>query len=132
MTKQIYWSGALDACQVSGLPFEDVMYDANIPGMGWGNINQATFDALGCRLGVGKGQRYRKQPDGRWLQVAGGEHTPLAEVVELRDDRVKPTPPGTPTYAEFAARTGVAGRAVVLSEDDRRAITEEAASRRRG
>lgn len=66
-----YWTGFVGKDDISGKPFNGVMYDAKIPGEGWANINQETFDAYGCKLGVGFGQRFELQDDGRWLCTAG-------------------------------------------------------------
>lgn len=65
-----YWTGALENCQWSGEPFDGIMYDAHLPRIGWGNWNHRTFTIMGGRLGLGQGQRYEQQPDGRWLMVA--------------------------------------------------------------
>ena len=67
-----YWTGPLeDRCQISGRKLDGVMYDAKIPGGGWANVAHQTFVNLGCSLGVGYGQKFEKQPDGRWLCTAG-------------------------------------------------------------
>lgn len=72
MPKPVYWNGSLpDVCQISKRPFNGVMYDAHIPGAGWANINHDAFVRLGCSLGVGRGQKYELQDDGRWLCTAG-------------------------------------------------------------
>ena len=72
MSTKRYWTGTVPpACQITGIPFNGVMYDARIPGRGWGNICQEAFDTFHCRLGVGFGQKYELQDDGRWLCTAG-------------------------------------------------------------
>lgn len=72
MPSEVYWCGdPPPACQLSGAPFNGVMYDANLPGVGWGNFNEATFKRYGGRLGTGFGQKYEQQADGRWKKVAG-------------------------------------------------------------
>jgi hypothetical protein len=72
MSDRIYWIGSNPThCQVNGTPLGDVMYDANVPGIGWGNIGHDAFVSYGCSLGLGRGQKYERQPDGRWLKVAG-------------------------------------------------------------
>jgi len=72
MISAIYWCGHLaPTCQLSNESYNGVMYDANLPGIGWGNWNEATFKAHGGRLGTGLGQKYEQQSDGRWLKVAG-------------------------------------------------------------
>lgn len=72
METKVYWTGPLpEACQLGGGPFNGVMYDANLPGIGWGNWCYETFRAAGGKLGTGFGQKYRLQDDGRWLKVEG-------------------------------------------------------------
>lgn len=74
MSRPRYWSGDPGTtCQVSGKPFNGVMYDASLPTHGgrWANICQETFDEHGCRTGLGQGQKYELQEDGRWLRTAG-------------------------------------------------------------
>ena len=67
-----YWLGPYPTrCEVSGARIEAVFYDAKIPGGGWAIVVPAIFETLGCRTGVGHGQRYEKQEDGRWLKTAG-------------------------------------------------------------
>ena len=68
---ETYWLSPLDdACQITGEPLKGVMYDAKTP-LGWANIGQAAFDHFGCRLGLGLGQKYELQADGRWLKTGG-------------------------------------------------------------
>lgn len=104
MPLPIYWTGPLeDRCQISGRKLGGVMYDARIPGKGqWANIDQIAFVNLGCKLGVGHGQRFELQTDGRWLCTAGSAAHEAAE----------------------------RKHAVTLSDEDRRQITEEAQSRK--
>lgn len=68
-----YWLSPLPAtgCQLRNKPFGGVMYDANLPGIGWGNWCQETFEQFGGKLGTGLGQKYVLQDDGRWLKVEG-------------------------------------------------------------
>lgn len=74
MSQKKYWVGDPGSCcQVTDAPFNGVMYAVRIPGLGlWGNVCYDAFVALGCQLGVGHGQKYRQQDDGRWLLVEGG------------------------------------------------------------
>jgi hypothetical protein len=49
------------------------MFDAYIPRFGmWGNVCRRCADHEGVTLGIGRGQRYELQNDGRFLQVEGG------------------------------------------------------------
>ena len=73
MSDKIYWAGSNPThCQINGTPLGDVMYDAMVPSFGqWGNIGEDAFKTHGCSLGTGRGQKYERQPDGRWLKVEG-------------------------------------------------------------
>ena len=72
MKTSMYWTSPLPkGCQLSGQPFGEMMYDANLPGIGWGNWCHDTFVAGGGKLGTGLGQKYVKQDNGRWLKVEG-------------------------------------------------------------
>ena len=67
-----YWIGEITSCDLCHGPFRgDVMYDANVGGP-WGNICQRCFDMNGCNLGIGRGQKYQKNSNGRWKKIAGG------------------------------------------------------------
>lgn len=74
---QTYWLSPFDGkCQVTGEDCNGVMYDAKLPaqfGGVWANISHSTFVALGCKTGIGLGQKYERQPDGRWLCVEGNK-----------------------------------------------------------
>jgi len=71
--KKIYWLGRLEPnCQVCHRPFLSTMYDAAVgPSGPWGNICRNCFLENGCSTGLGRGQEYKLQNDGRWLKVKG-------------------------------------------------------------
>lgn len=73
MPKKVYWLGHLsDACQLCERPYNGIMYDCSLPQNGmWANICQICFRKTGSALGVGRGQEYQRQKDGRWLKVKG-------------------------------------------------------------
>lgn len=77
MTKKpTYWLSPLGGCDVCTEPFGVVMYDACVhvrPGGIWANVCQTCFTAYGGRLGLGLGQKYVRQPEGRWLCTEGRE-----------------------------------------------------------
>lgn len=67
----VYWIGSNPThCEISGEALGDTMYDARTP-YGWAIICKTTFRRLHCQVGTGFGQRYKLQPDGRWLKDAG-------------------------------------------------------------
>ena len=67
----VYWLSPLeDGCQITNTPYNGVMYDAKTP-YGWANVCHDAFVTLGCRLGLGLGQKYEQQADGRWLKTGG-------------------------------------------------------------
>lgn len=66
-----FWLSPLEReCQLTGEPYDSVMYDCRTP-HGWANIGQNAFVAMKCRLGTGLGQKYSKTSDGRWVKVEG-------------------------------------------------------------
>lgn len=69
----IFWAGRLSCCDECGQQFGIQMYDCATagPGSAWGNLCHSCWTFAGKPLGYGKGQRYEKQADGRWLKVAG-------------------------------------------------------------
>lgn len=78
---EIYWNpDYLPKTDVFGEPVVDEFVNGLIRGKNnlfgfaskWGIMTPASFATHGYgRLGTGFGQRYRKQPDGRWLKVEG-------------------------------------------------------------
>lgn len=58
-------------CDNCRSPINSTFYDARTHGGAWGNLDQKCFDAIGVGLGTGRGQKYEKQPDGRFLKTAG-------------------------------------------------------------
>lgn len=68
----VWWTGEVPARDDLGRPLRGVMYDARTRIGPWALLCQESYDLVGMGLGVGLGQRYEQQPDGRWLQTAGG------------------------------------------------------------
>jgi hypothetical protein len=66
-----YYSGAPELCDTCSKPLVKLMYDAKTVMGPWGNICSMCFKQYGTGLGTGKGQKYEKQDDGRWLKTGG-------------------------------------------------------------
>lgn len=68
-----YWLSPIGVCDDCGGEFTNgVMYDAKTQYGPWGNLCQACFSRIGVGLGIGYGQKYVKQADGKWLCTEGG------------------------------------------------------------
>lgn len=71
---KVYWLSPLPGFDDFGGPIHDEFVDgATRHGGMWGLMNPENFKvhSLYHMLGTGFGQRYRKQPDGKWLKVEG-------------------------------------------------------------
>jgi len=71
--KESYWAGSApktcDSCAEAVLTG---FYDARVPAVGsWGILCHKCFNSHGCKTGVGHGQRYVMQRDGRFLKTEG-------------------------------------------------------------
>jgi len=72
--REVYWLSANlpDKCQLSGKAIRTEFVDGRVPGISsWAIMEPGYFRQIGGTLGTGRGQRYRKQSDGRWLKVEG-------------------------------------------------------------
>lgn len=71
MTKT-YWLGHLDKyCQLCDREYGKRMYDAATRMGPWANMCHDCWKTQGQPLGLGRGQKYEIQKDGRWLKVGG-------------------------------------------------------------
>ncbi len=73
----IYWLGSkIEMCDICQTLFEiygseaEFVYGATAAGL-WAIMCPTCFQTYGRELGLGRGQLYKKQPDGRWKKVAG-------------------------------------------------------------
>ena len=69
-----YWSGSVQAQDDMGQPITDEFIDGKTRSGPWAIMSPSSWAKYGMprdgRCGVGLGQRYHKQPDGRWLKTA--------------------------------------------------------------
>ena len=72
MPAPVYWLSPLGPVDDFGREYDDEMIDGATRQGPWANMTPRSWAIHGIgRLGLGCGQRYLKQPDGRWLKVEG-------------------------------------------------------------
>jgi hypothetical protein len=70
--KTVYWVGAVGEFDDFGCRISDEFIDGKTIMGPWANMSPVSWRQNGIgRLGTGYGQRYKKQPDGKWLKVEG-------------------------------------------------------------
>ena len=74
MTEAKYWAGPVPDLDDFGTPIGTVFYDAPTRMGPWATMAHESWQQYRrtAMLGIGLGQKYRKQKDGRWLLVDGG------------------------------------------------------------
>lgn len=69
---KIHWMGKAPVhCDVGGEPIATLFVDGRTVMGPWGNMCMTCHKKFGSGVGVGKGQMYEKQRDGRWLKIQG-------------------------------------------------------------
>jgi len=73
MSKQVYWLSPLGGFDDFGRPYKKVMYDAKTTQSCWANMTEESWQEHGAYkdVGLGRGQKYELQSNGKWLKVAG-------------------------------------------------------------
>lgn len=67
-----YWMGSINDKDDFGAPIVDIFIDGKTNQSGaWGIMSPESFRKYGTGLGTGKGQKYQKQPDGKWKKIEG-------------------------------------------------------------
>jgi hypothetical protein len=67
-----YWMSPLGDTDDFGDKYDKVMYDGKTKMGPWANMTETSYKQFGIgRLGLGYGQKYEKQADGRWMKVEG-------------------------------------------------------------
>ena len=73
--REVCWTGPVGQTDDFGAPINHevggVIVDGKTRAGPWALMNPASHVVFGCGLGLGLGQRYEKQADGRWLKVEG-------------------------------------------------------------
>jgi hypothetical protein len=65
------WLGEVPKKDDFGAPITDEFIDGKTAMGPWGIMSPRTFRQMGTGLGMGKGQRYKKNPQGEWEKVEG-------------------------------------------------------------
>jgi len=66
-----YWMGSINDVDDFGKPIKDVFIDGKTNQGPWGIMSPESFRIYGVGVGQGKGQKYKKQPDGKWKKIQG-------------------------------------------------------------
>ena len=68
---QQYWVGNPPPSDDFGSFIFDEFVDGKTAAGPWATMSPESYAKHGAGLGAGRGQRYRRQPGGRWLKVEG-------------------------------------------------------------
>ena len=76
MSQPKYWIGRVRDTDDFGVPIENIFYDAKTIRGPWAIMSPTSYALRSMgrtddMLGTGLGQKYRRQPDGRWLKTGG-------------------------------------------------------------
>lgn len=71
--KAIYWNAPVPQRDFAGDEICEIFIDGKTRLGPWGLMTPKTFTRYGLGFGVGRGQMYIKQSDGRWMQDDGSK-----------------------------------------------------------
>jgi hypothetical protein len=66
-----YWMGSVPGADDFGAEIADAFVDGKTVHGPWAIMTPASHRQHGVGLGQGRGQRYSRQADGRWLKIEG-------------------------------------------------------------
>jgi len=69
--KKKYWIGDMPELDDFGIKIKNVVIDGRTKLGPWAMMTPETFKNFGVGLGLGFGQKYKKQKDGKWLKIEG-------------------------------------------------------------
>lgn len=69
--REVYWTGPVGTADDFGIKITDTIIDGKTTMGPWALMTPETHARMGCGLGTGRGQKYVKQADGKWLKVEG-------------------------------------------------------------
>jgi len=67
--KNSYWLGEVPVNDDFGFEITTTFIDGRRKGGSWAIMTPEVHQHLGVGLGIGKGQMYEKQQDGKWLKI---------------------------------------------------------------
>lgn len=68
---KVYWLSPVGEADDFGNPIENIIIDGATSLGPWALMSPASFEQYGRGLGLGRGQKYERQLDGKWLKVEG-------------------------------------------------------------
>lgn len=69
---QKFWAGGTPEVDDFGFDIKDEFIDGKTKTRSWAIMSPKAWEDFGCgQFGTGYAQRYKKQPDGKWLKVEG-------------------------------------------------------------
>lgn len=72
--ENVYWTAPLGGFDDFGKPITNKIIDGKTKSGPWAIMSEESYKEWGgFGFGVGRGQLYELQPDGKWLQTKGGE-----------------------------------------------------------
>ena len=67
-----YWLGKIGPKDYFEVPYDDIMIEGKTKYGTWITMSEISWRDHGVgRFGIGYGQKYQKQTDGRWLRTRG-------------------------------------------------------------
>jgi len=66
-----FWMGTVSDKDDFGVPIENEFIDGKTRGGPWAIMTPRSFRQHGSGIGQGRGQKYQKQPDGKWKKIDG-------------------------------------------------------------
>ena len=67
----VFWTAPVGGFDDFDFPIRDVIIDGKTTQGPWAIMTPESFKIYGRGLGLGRGQKYQKQADGRWLKIEG-------------------------------------------------------------
>ena len=67
----VYWVSPVGERDDFGSKIKDTIVDGRTHNGSWALMTPDNFATFGVGLGLGRGQKYKKQKDGKWLKVEG-------------------------------------------------------------